>query len=298
MDDNQYTSDAAASKPEAPSLSFRRGNIRLSSFSAGAVTWHWHSEAVLLRATRGRILCRSGATQADVGSGECLFVNAGAIHMYAAGPGCDEADAETLLFTPAFIADPASEAYARCVAPLADCQAVPLVALNGPLPWQAEARRLSGEVFRIDPDRFGSELLCRGLLTELWLLIAENTEAARTENQSVNDQRARRMLAFIQAHFSDDLTIDAIAGSAGISRSECFRCFKRAISKKPIEYLTEFRIERAADMLLNTDMSITDICFRCGFSSPSYFGKVFRGITGLSPRSYRQRRERLTGARK
>ena len=50
-------------------------------------------------------------------------------------------------------------------------------------------------------------------------------------------------------------------------------------------------MEQATRLLIESDLSVTDICYRCGFGSPSYFGKVFRTITGASPRSYRHEPE-------
>ena len=306
MDEIHLINDTVGAQPHSESpakaTSFVRRRFVLSTPRGRSSTWHWHDQAALIRVTKGQVLCLCGGMRVTIGEGEALFLNVGCLHMFVADD-CEEAVMDAILVAPAFIADPASESYARCVAPLITCQALPLVALTSSAPWEVEARRLLDGVYGMDLNRFGGELLCRGLLTQIWLLIAEHTEAVRaaatfSESQAVNEQRAKRMLAFIQAHYADDLTIDAIAASASISRSECFRCFKRAINKKPIEYLTEYRVERAVDMLLNTSLSITDICFKCGFSSPSYFGKVFRGLTGLPPRSYRQRMERASSSEK
>ena len=274
-------------------------------FPAGcSESWHWRDEIELCRVRKGKIRCAAGGKSLLLCEGQHLFVNAGALRMYAAEPGSGTAEMETVLFRPDFIADEASAMYKTCVRPLLDCRALSAFSFDEPLPWQAEARALFDRLCALDEDScFGYELLCRNLLSGIWLLFADHMRgvyqgANAPESQLVNEQRAKRMLSFIREHYGEDITIDAIAASASISRSECFRCFRRAIGKKPVEYLTEYRVERAAGLLSGSDLPVTEICYRCGFASPSYFGKVFRSATGLSPRAFRneagQRRADLT----
>ena len=63
--------------------------------------------------------------------------------------------------------------------------------------------------------------------------------------------------------------------SAYISRSECFRYFKKFINKNPMEFTNEFRLSKASELLLETDKSIEFISSSCGFNSSSYFCKIF-----------------------
>ena len=278
--------------PPEPDFPLRVYLRRLQRTAGGGVNWHWHDEIELCRVRKGRVCCYAGGERVLLGEGQCLFVNAGVLHMFEPGPGSESAEKETILFSPALIAEPGSALWKRYVEPLAGRRPLSLCPVNGDEPWQVDAQALIDEIYRQDRTAFGWELVCRSLLCRLWLLLAASlgsgAQTALTESALVNEQRAKKMLAFIQESYREDLTIEAIAASASVSRSECFRCFRRAINKKPIEYLTEYRIERAIDLLMHTDLTITDICYRCGFSSPSYFGKVFRNMTGLPPRSYRR----------
>lgn len=265
-----------------------------------AASWHWHDEIEICRVRKGRVRCHTAGASVVMEEEQCFFVNAGALHMFESEPGGDGAEKETILFSPALVAEPGSALWARYVEPLTGGRALPVFALRGDEPWQAEAQALFDEIYHQDRTAFGWELICRGLVCRLWLLLAGaidgRTGAALPDSALVNEQRAKKMLAFIHEAYRRDLTIDAIAAAASVSRSECFRCFRRVINKKPIEYLTEYRIERAVDLLLRTDLTITDICCQCGFSSPSYFGKVFRNMTGLPPRVFRRQRGMKAGS--
>ena len=59
--------------------------------------------------------------------------------------------------------------------------------------------------------------------------------------------------------------------------------------KTPIEYLKDYRVERAARKLLGSDMPITQIAYTCGFNDLSYFIKTFKKIKGCTPKNYRKR---------
>ena len=300
MEDMQYTIDCPEAlrlpKPDGQSLPFETHLRSFRPLLGGQIGWHWHEEIELSRVRKGRILCRAGSEEILLEEGQYLFVNSNALHTFCALPGYEDSEKETFLFRPGLISlpEPEGELYARYVAPIAECRALPLFRFDGPEPWQAEACALFDQLFLAEQDtRFGRELLNRAALIKMWLLFAEHKRGAcenarLAESRLVNEDRLKTMLIFIQQHYQENLTIDTIAASASISRSECFRCFKRAINKKPIEFLTEFRIERAANLLLYSEMSIAEICYRCGFSSPSYFGKVFRSIAGSTPRAYRQ----------
>ena len=284
--------------PPAPDVPFRSYSCRFSLAAGGLVNWHWHDEIELCRVKKGRVHCHTSGSRVLLEPNQYLFVNSGVLHMYEPEKGSEDAETETILFHPALIVDPASPLFARYVSPLADCRAIPFFPLGGDGAWLASARSLFDEIYHLDRQRFGWELICRDLVCRLWLLMAESLSpgaqtTASAESALVNDQRAKKMLSFIHQRYHEDLTIDTIAAAASVSRSECFRCFRRSINKKPIEYLTEYRIEQAIGLLRGSDLTITDICYRCGFSSPSYFGKVFRSVTGMPPRSYRHEMERL-----
>jgi len=73
-----------------------------------------------------------------------------------------------------------------------------------------------------------------------------------------------------------------------ISRGYFFELFKQATGLPPTQYVTQFRINRVKDDLLFTNLSITEIADKHGFSSLHYFSKLFRKLIGLSPREYRE----------
>ena len=96
------------------------------------------------------------------------------------------------------------------------------------------------------------------------------------------------MISYIQEHFADNIAIRDLTEYAHVSRSECFRSFRRYTGKKPMEYINEYRLIQAAGLLKESDLSVAEIGSACGFGSSSYFGKLFKEKYGVPPLGYRQ----------
>ena len=92
-----------------------------------------------------------------------------------------------------------------------------------------------------------------------------------------------------------DQFVEQIADSALISRRECMRLFQRVIGTSPMQYLIDCRIRKAKQLLLETDGTILHIAASCGFQNQSYFTKVFRERTGVSPGKFRSGDRAMVG---
>ena len=95
-------------------------------------------------------------------------------------------------------------------------------------------------------------------------------------------------IKYIEQNFNKKISLNDIARYSGISRKYFGEYFKKFTNKTPFEYINEYRIERAAEMLLYTDLSITEIAFECGFNDTSYFSKTFKQYKKSNPRNYKK----------
>lgn len=92
----------------------------------------------------------------------------------------------------------------------------------------------------------------------------------------------------IEKNHSYLITVEDVAVYVGISRSRLFRSFKLYTGKAPKEYLSEYRIEKACDLLRETELSISTIAYSVGFDNNLYFSKVFKKYRKVSPSIYRR----------
>lgn len=91
---------------------------------------------------------------------------------------------------------------------------------------------------------------------------------------------------FIERNYALPISVNEIAASAAISRSHLYRIFIQELGITPNEYLTQFRIANACDLLRSRDITVGEVAFSCGFSDPLYFSRVFKKAKGISPRAY------------
>ena len=104
----------------------------------------------------------------------------------------------------------------------------------------------------------------------------------------VSHQRMRHLIEYIEANLDQPLTLDTMAAQVGISPLYLARAFKAAIGQSPHQYVLARRIERAKELLRNTEMPIIDVALSVGFSSQSHLSHWMLRHTGVSPAVYRR----------
>lgn len=127
-------------------------------------------------------------------------------------------------------------------------------------------------------------------LLAVQLLREYSSEKMPTERRYVNGLTSRKLahvLDLIESDLSEDLPLKVLAGAAGLSEYHFLRMFKQSTGYTPHQYVINQRIERAKELLQKTDMSITEIAYLLGFSTPAHFTHHFRRKTGVTPSAIR-----------
>jgi len=101
------------------------------------------------------------------------------------------------------------------------------------------------------------------------------------------ERQLLQVLDYINDHLDCDIRLASLAQLLGMSQFHFSHLFKQSIGMAPYQYLLQQRVERAKQLLKQTDQSIMDIAFLCGFNSHSHLSKQFRQLTGMSPKTYR-----------
>ncbi len=96
-----------------------------------------------------------------------------------------------------------------------------------------------------------------------------------------------RAIEHVHSHLDEKITVELMASAARLSPSHFSRIFKAETGKAPMEYVNDFRLERAKKLLLAGDRSVTEIAVECGFGSPSYLSACFQKEYKMTPREYR-----------
>jgi AraC-like DNA-binding protein/ligand-binding sensor protein len=99
----------------------------------------------------------------------------------------------------------------------------------------------------------------------------------------------RKAERYIWEHYTRKISLQEIAGVSGLSAPYFSTIFKEEMGENLSHYLNRLRVERAAAMLAETELSLNEISSACGFEDQSWFSKIFKSFTGLSPGKYRER---------
>lgn len=137
----------------------------------------------------------------------------------------------------------------------------------------------------------GSKLYIGSLANVLAVHLLRQYTAAKPQlpnyEGGLSQRQLLQVLEYINEHLERDITLVDLAASIGISQFHFSHLFKQSIGTSPYQYLLQQRVERAKQLLKQTERSIMDIAFSCGFNSHSHLSKQFRQLTGMTPKAYR-----------
>ena len=100
--------------------------------------------------------------------------------------------------------------------------------------------------------------------------------------------RLRRIRELVHAKMEEDLSLDEMAQSVGLSTAHFARMFRKSTGETPHKFVLRQRLERAKAMLRAPDARVLDVAVACGFKTQQHFAQVFRDVWGVSPTEYRQ----------
>ena len=132
------------------------------------------------------------------------------------------------------------------------------------------------------------DLLLQSLILRLIHLLHHCTPIDRILRTPKHNNRIviEQTISYIHQNLSEELTLEALAKRAKFSPIYFHKLFKASTGKNLHEYVEEQRIQKAIDLLISTDMTLTQIAYECGFSSQSYFSYAFKKKKKMTPREY------------
>lgn len=126
-------------------------------------------------------------------------------------------------------------------------------------------------------------------LYRIFSVLAAEQAAALPHIQSGENFYVKRAISFIQNNFANPIRVTAIADYVCINRSYLYTLFRKYLGVSPQEYLTNYRITQAAELLVTTELSVATIARSCGYEDALVFSKSFKARMGVPPSVYRER---------
>ncbi|MDD3334745.1 MAG: helix-turn-helix transcriptional regulator [Eubacteriales bacterium] len=140
------------------------------------------------------------------------------------------------------------------------------------------------------------DILTFSMILELTAYLLNHPESIREEIQTniTDTLHMEQLLTYMQSNYNNpDLTLSMLAGHMNLSESYCSRFFSKTVRMTFMEYLNALRTNNVKYMLVDTDLSITEIQQRSGFGSIQTFNRVFKQQAKVSPSEFRQKHRRV-----
>jgi AraC-like DNA-binding protein len=265
-------------------------NGGVSRFDKGYLDWHWHDYFEINLVTSGTLNYFIENQSYVLHEGDAIFINARRLHRgYSDNP---SQDSDTIVFGGnLFCSDTSSEWYQSAVENFIR-SAVNGIKISAGTPWME--RILTG-LLQIHAayrqKTVGYELSIKGYLCNIFSEILQNTAAdtAPTILETEKMGRMRTLLAYIAQNYQNDFSLSDLAAEIGISDAECSRFFTSQMHQTLFTFITHYRIERSCELLINTDIPISEIALQAGFNSFSYYSRRFKEKMQCTPSEYRKK---------
>ena len=265
---------------------------KLSEYESGSFMWHWHPEIEITYVRKGTMCYKVNNLVYHLKEGDIVFNNSGAIHS-----GTME-NQEDCAYIPVTF-DPRliygffqSTINSKYVDPVIQDSMLPAICIDQSESWHKPFREYLLRIIDLDekkPDFYELDItIC---LQSMWRLLLEHItyEPQASRENSLEYDRIKKILSYIEENYQNKITLNDIAGHIHLCESECTRLFKRHMNTTLFAFLQEYRIERSLEFLQD-DQPVSAVADKAGFSDPNYYSKVFAKIKGCSPREYRKHR--------
>ena len=253
----------------------------------GFQVMHWHEDLQFIYVLDGEIEIKTLDTSVQVNRGSGIFINNNVIHLVKKSLSCHY---NSFIFPDYFLKFYFGSPGGAFVERIVGKDELPICCFPKEKNWcQSILSVLSclADLENRKTEFYAYEVLC--LLSALWLEVCRNIQLPSRNTDTIIGSRMQKFLQYISEHYGEDISLDRLAGSANVSKSECLRCFKTSMQTTPYKYLTEYRLSKATELLKNSDEPIGNIADSVGLRQISHFGKCFKEKTGLSPRDYRKK---------
>lgn len=265
---------------------------KLSEYESGSFMWHWHPEIEITYVQKGTMCYKVNHMVYHLKEGDIVFNNSGALHSGTMENQEDCAYIPVTFDSRLIYGFFQSTVNSKYVDPVIQDSMLPAICIDQSEPWHKPFREYLLRIIDLDekkPDFYELDItIC---LQSMWRLLLEHItyEPQTSRENSLEYDRIKKILSYIEENYQNKITLNDIAGHIHLCESECTRLFKRHMNTTLFAFLQEYRIERSLEFLQD-DQPVSAVADKAGFSDPNYYSKVFAKIKGCSPREYRNHR--------
>ena len=248
---------------------------------------HWHKEWELVRILKGSLTLHADEQEITGETGNFFLIRDSMLHGFTPKTDCIY---DCLLFDMHGLFR-GCETFQKFLRPIYRLEILPAILYH-----RANYPKLYLLVEELIKINSQAPLNCRELITvsELSLFFAHILQDGLYTTNKTSEvhvphriDQIRSVLEYIEQQYPSAITLNSMAEVAGMNPKYFCRVFKEVTQQTPMDYVIFYRVEQAAKMLSNTDLSVLEIALECGFNDCSYFIRTFKKLKAVTPKQYR-----------
>ncbi len=255
---------------------------------------HWHDEFEMIFIYKGHGLFSVNGFKNVCEAGDLIIVPPGAIHSIEQNQN-DFVEYFNIIFSFALLEEnPESHCFRNYLSQLSESDCMKSLFLRADNPTCKKLTPLVQDLVEHRHEEYcGYEMMIKARLYEiLYDLYKENLNdqklSPQNQREKENALRLKKVLSYAKEHFAERITIQDVSEILSLSESRFMNFFKKQTGTSFIQYLNDYRLEAAAEQLLQTRKSITEISLENGFENISYFIRSFKNKYKATPFDYRR----------
>lgn len=150
------------------------------------------------------------------------------------------------------------------------------------------------DMLKNNTSTIANQFLLQSLLYSFFTILSKDLTASLPSGQEETNRYIKQAIEYIQNNYSYNIHITDIANYVCINRSYLYSLFRQYVNMSPQDYLTNYRLTRATELLTTTKLSIEGVALSCGYRDPLVFAKAFKSKNGSTPSHYRKQVQRET----
>ncbi|MDD2971285.1 MAG: AraC family transcriptional regulator [Lachnospiraceae bacterium] len=246
---------------------------------------HWHDDIEFIAVLSGEMQYNVNGEIITLKENDGIVVNARQLHF---GFSSEKKECKfiCILLHPLLLCT--ISAYERdFVLPVLHNKNAVFIKLNTAVLWKKNILEEIKYMYVVKDDKI-APMKVQSSFVKIWTLIYENIPLENNPKAQNTDLTIiKNMIGFIQQNYTYKISLSDIAASGAVGQSKCCKLFGKYLSQTPNTYLTQYRLDKSAELLKTTEMTITEITDATGFNGSSYYAETFRKWIGVSPTDYR-----------
>lgn len=276
--------------PYDESFRFFVSKDNLEEYDKGFVNWHKQPSIEISVIYEGAVSVNVLEHEQIVSAGDGFFIMPEYLHSIRSAPGFRNAKYNTLIFYPEILYGIKGNYYDKAYYQPVENLNSPFFMFSHEFSWTGEIMdnfQWIVENYSLSSPEY--RLKVQQMLQNMWVLFAAHlTDSSKSSVSAHDSRRIMLLIQYLHEHYHEKFSLDAAADYMSVSRNECCRYFKKMMNMTISEYLLEYRLSKAMELLSSSEYNITEIAHLTGFCDASFFIKMFKQKTGITPKLYRK----------